>query len=97
MARISLFALLFCLAWSPSVFSPAANAEPKVLTAVELATVTAGRAAPPIQININTTTQVAKATAIAIATCTACANVTVAASSSATAANINLSSLTNAF
>jgi hypothetical protein len=97
MARTSLFALVFCLAWSSGVFSPAAKAEPKVLTAVELAAVTSGRMAPPIQINTNTTTQVARATAISIATCAACANATVTASSSATALNTNLAEVTNAF
>jgi hypothetical protein len=94
--RTPVFASILCLALSPAVFPFAAKAEPRVLTAFELAAVTAGRVIlPPVQINVNHTAQTARATAVSTAVCSACTNATVTASSSATAFNVNLAELTN--
>lgn len=68
-----------------------AYAEPMVLTASQMESITA--AAPPagINININITTQVANARAIAIATCGICVDGVPSASSFAAAINANVS------
>ena len=96
MTRVPLAALAFCLALSPAAIPMGAKADPKVLTAPELAAVTAGRVVlPPIQLNLNATAQVANATAISIAVCAACGRANVAAISQAAAFNINAARLTN--
>ena len=94
MTRTPHLTVVLCLALSPAVFPIAAKAEPRVLTAAELAAVTAGRAIlPSIQINVNNTVQIARATAVSIAICTTCTDATVTAFSEATA--FNLAELTN--
>jgi cobalamin biosynthesis protein CobT len=96
MTRTPHLTVVLCLALSPAVFPIAAKAEPRVLTAAELAAVTAGRAIlPSIQINVNNAVQIARATAVSIAICTTCTDATVTAFSEATAFNVNLAELTN--
>lgn len=97
MVRGSLSALVLCIALSPAVFPLAAKAEPRVLTAPELAGVAAGAVSlPPIQINVNTNAQVAVAIPVAIAVCAVCKNPAVIAVAQGTAFNINLAKLVNA-
>jgi hypothetical protein len=94
--KLPLSALAFCLALSPAVYPVAAKAEPRVLTAPELAGVTAGAVKlPPIQLNVNTTAQVAVAVPIAIAVCAACKNPIVTARAEGAAFNFNSANLAN--
>ena len=91
-----LSALVFCIALSPAVLTFAANADSRVLTAPELARVTAGAVKlPPIQINVATNAQVAVAVPIAVAVCAVCKRPNVIAVAQGTAFNINLADLTN--
>jgi hypothetical protein len=91
-----LSALVICLALSPAVFPLAAKADSRVLTAPELAGVTAGVVKlPPIQINVATNAQVAVAVPIAVAVCAVCKRPNVIAVAQGTAFNINLADLTN--
>jgi hypothetical protein len=94
--RIPLSALVLCLALSPAVFPFAAKADSRVLTAPELAGVTAGAVRlPPIQINVNTNAQVAVAIPVAVAVCGICKGAPIAVAQG-TAFNINLAKLVNA-
>lgn len=96
MIRVPLAALALCLAWSPAVFPFAAKADPRVLTAPELAGVTAGAVKlPPIPINVNATTQVAVAVPIVIAVCAVCKKPTVIALAEGAAFNFNSADLAN--
>ena len=97
MVKTPLSALAVCLALSSAVFPFAAKADPRVLTAPELAGVTAGALVqpPPIQINVNTNQQVALAIPIAVAVCAVCRNPSVIALAEGRAFNINLARLTN--
>jgi hypothetical protein len=89
-------ALAFCLALSPAVLPFAAKADPRVLTASELAGLTAGAVKlPSIQINVNTNAQVAVAAPIAVAVCAACKSPSVIAVAEGRASNFNLAQLTN--
>jgi hypothetical protein len=95
--RTPLSALVLSFALSSAVFPFATKADPRVLTAPELAGVTAGAVKlPPIQINVNTTAQVAVAIPVAIAVCAVCKNPAVTAVAQGTALNINLAKLVNA-
>lgn len=94
--KAPLSALVLCLALSPAVFPFTAKADPRVLTAPELAGVTAGAVQlPPIQINVNTNAQAAIAVPIAIAVCAACKNPTVVAVAEGAAFNLNSAELGN--
>ena len=96
MGNVPLSALALCLALLPAVFPFAAKADPRVLTAPELAGVTAGLVQlPPIQINVNTNAQVALAIPVAIAVCAVCRNPNVIALAEGRAFNINLARFTN--
>jgi hypothetical protein len=68
-----------------------ANAEPMILTAQQMESVTAGALPDGINININITTQIANAKAIAVATCGVCIGSTPAAFGLAAANNANAS------
>jgi hypothetical protein len=94
--KVPLSALALCLALSSAVFPFAAKADPRVLTAPELAGVTAGLVTlAPIQINVNTNAQVALAVPIAIAVCGVCKNPTLVALAEGRAFNINRANLAN--
>lgn len=95
MIKIPLSALVIGVALSSTVFPFAAEADPRVLTAPELAGVTAGLSLPPIQINVNTNAQVAVVTPIAIAVCAACRSPSLIAVAEGRAFNLNLAQLTN--
>jgi hypothetical protein len=93
--RIPLSALALFFTLSPAVFPFAANADPRVLMAPELAEVTAGAVSlPPIQINVNTNAQVATAIPVAVAVCAVCKGAPIAVAQGS-AFNINLASLIN--
>jgi hypothetical protein len=66
-----------------------AYAEPMVLTATQMDSVTAAARAPRISLNINITTQIANATAFSVAICGICTGGVPAASSFAAAINAN--------
>ena len=68
-----------------------AYAEPMVLTAKQLESITAGAPPAGINININITTQIANAKAISIATCGVCTGSAPAAFGLAAASNANAS------
>ena len=68
-----------------------ANAEPMILTAQQMESVTAGAPPDGINININITTQIANARAIAIANCGVCIGSAPSAFSLAAASNANAS------
>ena len=68
-----------------------AYAEPMVLTAKQMESITAGAPPDGINININITTQIANARAIAIATCGICIGGGPSATSLAAASNANAS------
>lgn len=94
--KAPLTALALCLALSPAVFPFTAKADPRVLTAPELAGVTAGVVKlAPIQINVNATGQAAVAVPLAIAVCAACKNPTLIALAEGKAVNFNSAELTN--